>query len=237
VGPQPAYRRIRSDLLGLIQTGKFPPGSPLPSETQLAKRYGVTRMTVRQAVSELVRQRLVERRQGSGTYVLPSHLHDRRLRRLNSFTEDMRAQGYEVATRILAQEDVLAPSEIAAQLELGPGAHVVRVARVRFVDGSPVTLQESWIPSGRCPTLAREPLVDGSLYKTLETRHGITLRRADTRITAVSASKEQAALLNVPVHSPLLHAARRTHDANNTPVEYVQSFTNPEYPFSVELER
>jgi GntR family transcriptional regulator len=234
---QPAYTRIRSDLLSLIESGRLVPGSLLPSETQLAERYGVTRMTVRHAINGLVRDGFVVRQQGRGTFVLPRRLHDRRLQRLTSFTEDMAAEGCEVVTRVLVQEDIPAPPDIAAQLGLNKGAHVISLARLRLADGGPVALQHSWIPYGLCPSLAREPLLDGSLYKSLDHRYGIVPRRAEQRITAVSATKEQARLLQVPVHAPLLHAERRTYDGSNTAIEYVRSWTHPEYPLSIELER
>lgn len=129
----PVYRRIYEDLAGRIASGELRPESRMPGDVKLAERYGVSRMTVRQAVAALVDRSLVHRRQGVGTFVARGKPDPRPLNRLTSFTEDM--SGQELSTRILAQEVIPPPAEIAEALGLGRGAYVVFVARIQASPG------------------------------------------------------------------------------------------------------
>jgi GntR family transcriptional regulator len=231
----PAYRRIYEDLAGRIVSGELRPESRMPGDVELAERYGVSRMTVRQAVAALVDRSLVQRRQGIGTFVAGDRPDPRSLNRLTSFTEDM--SGQELSTRILAQEVISPPAEIAQALALGKGAHVVFVARVRSVAGAPSSMHHSYLPYGKFPSLDREPLVNGSLYRTLEQVYGTRTRRADQRIRAVAAARDVAKLLEVAPRSPLLQTERLTLDEANVRIEFARSWMRPDLELTVHLER
>ena len=231
----PAYERIR-DVLRRELDG-LPPRSRLPSETALAARFGVTRVTVRQALSGLALEGLVHREQGRGTFVREQPPARRSLSRLTSFSEDLGALGGEVGGRVLVSEERPAPPQIQAALKLTAQESAVHLLRVRYLRGLPVAIQEAWLPVRLFPDLAQQPLLNGSLYQTLERRYGIHLLRADEQISAVAATKEQAALLEISRRSPLLQLERKTFDERGNPIEYATSWTRPEYILTAVLVR
>lgn len=229
--------RIRSDLVNDIDSGVLEASQRLPGEADLAVKYGVTRMTVRQAMTSLVNEGLVVRRRGVGTFVARNAAQRRNMSRLTGFTEDMTSAGRVVETRVLVQRIEPASGQLAAELQASDGAFVTFIERVRSVDGTPVIVQRSWIPTQRCPDLWNEDLVDGSLYATLRTRYRIELRRADQRFAAVCATKELAELLEVSIRTPLLRVERLTFDPANEPVEFARSWTRPEFEIGTYIER
>jgi GntR family transcriptional regulator len=233
----PAHKRIRDDLVAEIESGGLSARDRLPGEVDLAARYGVTRMTVRQALNNLVNDGLLVRRRGVGTFVAENAAQRRNMSRLTGFSEDMRSGGREVETRMLAQRIIPVPEDIAGSLQLTPGTHVTHVARLRLVDGTPVIVQHSWVPYDLCPALWEEPLVDDSLYATLRSRYDIALRRADQRLAAVSATSELAALLELPARAPLLRVEQVTLDDRNVPVELARSWMRPGFEIATHIER
>jgi len=233
----PAHLRIRNDLMHEIESGMLDGHSRLPGEVELAARYGVARMTVRQALAALVNEGMLVRRRGVGTFVAQNAAKRRNMSRLTGFTEDLRANRRALETRILAQQIEPPSAEVAGALELADGALVVHFSRLRVVDGEPVIIQRSWVPYECCPELWNEQLLDDSLYATLRGRYGIDLRRADQRIAAESATKEQAGLLQVAVRAPLLRVERVTFDGGNVPVEFARSWTRPGFEIEMHIER
>jgi len=234
----PLYYRIQRDISDSITGGEYAPGARIPSEAALAERYGVTRMTVRQAVDGLISKGLVTRRQGSGTYVLRPREAQRGLNRLTSFTEDMHAQGHRTTSVQLERGEAEPPLYVQEQLELQAGAHTVVLERLRRLDEEPVALHRVWLPLWLAPGLARRSLKNGaSLYETLELELGVRLSSARQRITAVAAGEREAGLLEVELGSPLLFTQRLTRDSNNRPVEFAESWTVPKLSLWVDLHR
>lgn len=229
----PIHERIREELATAIEAGRL--RERLPSEAELAADYGVARMTVRQALSGLVDDGLVQRRRGVGTFVVRG-ARRRDMRRLTGFSDDMRADGLRVETRMLQQRIVPVPGDVEKALELVAPAHVTHLARLRLVDGEPMIVQHSWVPSELFPDLWREPLEDDSLYATLRRRYGVTLRRADQRIAAEAAGREVAEILGVRPGSPLLRVERVTRDAGNRAVEFARSWTRPGFEIATYIE-
>jgi DNA-binding GntR family transcriptional regulator len=231
------YLRIQRDIAVAIAEGEYAPGSRIPSETSLAKRFGVTRMTVRHAVDGLIREGLVTRRHGSGTYVSHRPQAQRALNRLSGFTEDIRGQGRQTSTTELSHAETEPPERVQDLLELQDGAHVVRLERLRLVDGQPMAIHRVWLPFALAPELARRSLDGGSLYETLEQEHGIRLTTARQRITAVAATGTDAKLLKVETGAPLIYTERLTRDTNNRPVELAENWSVPSLALWVELHR
>jgi GntR family transcriptional regulator len=221
----PAYERIRDALR--IEIEQLGPGSRLPSETDMAERFGVTRVTVRNAVDGLVADGLVRREHGRGTFVQDGSARIRRLARLTSFSQDLAEQGLVVDTSVLVQETQLASAEIAKTLEIRPGDPVAHIVRLRSADGQPVAFQQAWVPISICPSLASEPLGKRSLYETIEHRYGVHLQKAEQWIGAAAATGMQAGHLGVRTGSPLLHTRRITYDDSGRRVELALSWMRP----------
>lgn len=233
---QPVYHRIRTDLSQRIEAGEYAPGARLPSEHELAARYGVARMTVREAVGGLVRGGLVVRRRGQGTFVASEAADVRPMNQLTSFTEDF-GDDYEVRAAVLTQVEMRPNEDVATQLRLGEGAMVVDLERLRLLDARPVLVHRSWLPLGRFPSLARWPLEDRSLYEVLESDFGVRPARAVQRISAVAASPRLAEMLNLAAGQPLIALQRLTFDEDNEPIELARTHAAPDIPLRVELTR
>src|SRR5215469_8268814 len=140
---QPKYLRIHSNLRERITSGHWPPGSPLPSQRELAAEFGVSIMTLRQALQLLTDEGLIETRHGSGTFAAAHYAYD--LGHLRSFASDLIAQGAKITTELLAAEAVSPPADVAARL--GAPGGVLRLRRLRLSEGRPLIVQTSYLPA------------------------------------------------------------------------------------------
>ena len=233
----PMYRVIANDLIAQISSGELPVSSQLPTEAELATRYGVSRMTVRQAMDQLESARLVVRQRGSGSYVRDTPGRTRGMDGLRSFAAEMTDQGSTVDSRIIAQEMCASvPAEVSSALATARPGRFIRLARVRIVDGTPASYQEAWIPFSVAPGLAREELVNGSLYQTLSVRYGVEFGWATQIISSALATAELAELLDEKVGNSLITIRRTTYSDRNVPVEFVKSWTRPSFPLRLRLD-
>lgn len=154
--PPPAkYVVVRDHLLALVAQG-LAPGTPVPSERELCESFGVSRMTVRQAIDTLVVDGVLERQQGRGTFVAPPKL-DLQVR-LTSFSEEMRRRGMEPGAVFLTAETAPADGAVAEALEIGVGDDVHHLRRLLTADSVPMAIEENWVPAGLLPDLLRGAL-------------------------------------------------------------------------------
>lgn len=230
----PLYRQLQQQLEDLIVSGTWRPREPLPSETELAARLGISVMTVRQAMSQLVNRGLIYREKGRGTFVAPRPL-EHSFQRLGSFTEDMHARGREPSAQTLLCEVVPAPVQVATDLGLFPGAPMLHLRRLRLVDGFPVALHDVYVT--RTDITRAELNTVGSLYALLEQR-GIELDEAHEVLEAVVADTTTAELLRTRRGAPLLQVTRITWDRHHIPVESITALYRADmYHYAVTLRR
>jgi GntR family transcriptional regulator len=179
----PIYRQIQEQLSQLILTGRLKPQDILPSENELAQRYQVSVMTVRQAMNELVSDGLIYRERGRGTFVARQPIVQP-LRRLESFSEHIAARGLTPSSRILAFEYTAPVQEAALALALQPADQVLRIKRLRLTDDRPVGIHDSYL---RGVHLSRGTLeAFNSLYSLLESQ-GLSLAEQEETLEAVPA--------------------------------------------------
>ena len=198
-GDVPLHHALRSRLRELIADARV--GDRLPSERTLSERWGVARMTVRSAMDALVAEGLVERRHGSGTYVLPRSFV--RFLGLTSFTQDMRDRGLVPSSRLLAFDVLAADGSLAEGLRIEPGDPVVRFTRLRLGSAEPMAVETTWIACGLVPGLAPADL-DGSLYELLARRYRLAPGSASVTIEPVLPDPVTRRHLGIPARQACL---------------------------------
>lgn len=221
----PRYRRLADELRARIAGGDWPIDAAIPSERELVRATGLSRITVRQALAELAHEGLLRRDQGRGTFVVATGVAQE-IRGVYSFTERVRAQGRTPSTRLLERAVRPASDEEATMLGLEPGEAVVHLLRLRRVDGRPVMLDVVRIPHRRCPALADDD-IDGSLYAFLAERGVPPLRSTDT-LTAVGAPAAVAAALGVAAGAPLSVMRRLAVTHDDVPIEWTEEYARPD---------
>ncbi len=231
--PLPLYHQLQEALLEEIRLGNKKPGDILPTEAQLAKRYGVSRATARQALRALSDKGLIERRQGVGTFVGPGKIIEL-LPGLVSFSQEMRARGYGVTSSVLSVEKVPAPHDVARELAQPSGTRVLRVIRLRHIDNQPIVLSTSYL----LPAVSPDDDFTQSIYELLERSYGVSVVAGRTRIEAVGASPEDAALLLIRPGFPCLSIRWIGVSSHGNPVEYSSAlYRGDRYSYEVELQR
>ena len=236
----PIYQQLESLIREKMDAGEWTPGTMLPSERQLSEAHGVARMTVRQAISSLVAEGLLTRVQGRGTFVARPPLRQV-LRRLTSFSEDMRERGLLASTRLLSRLELRADGSIAAALAIPEGSPVLELQRLRCADGHPVALEIATLRGDLAAPIAHEDLERHSLYRLLEERCGVRILRASQELEAAVAGEAEARHLGTDVGAPILHIRRKSlgiWQDQEVLCEYVRSaYRGDRYRFYVELER
>jgi len=227
------YHSIRDEILDLV--AELSVGDALPPERMLAPRFGVSRMTLRRAVEELVREGRLVRRQGAGTFVAGPKIAQGLA--ATSFSEDMRQRGSVPSSRTLAIDDVPAGAQLGRRLEISPGERVLRVIRLRLADDAPMALETLHVPRSIAPGLDGEMLTDGSFYELLHDVYGIVLAGGQQTIEATVTDEAESEALEVPLHSPAFLFERVSRDAENRVVEFVRSvYRGDRYQFRVDLQ-
>jgi len=235
--PVPIYYQIKQDLQDKIIGGIFKPNDRIPSEETLAKQYGISRMTARNAVTQLVNEGFLYRVHGKGTFVSKPRV-EKSFAPLTGFVEDMKAKGFVPGSKVLALNQVQPNTKLRNLLELEGKEKVFEIIRIRFANAEPIVIQKAYIPFKIAPFLIQEDLENNSLYEILDRKYGAVLFKARQRMEAVSANKEQAELLGLKRGKPLLYIERISYLENNTPVEYVEMwYRGDRYAFEVELFR
>lgn len=217
--PQPLYLQLREALRKRILDGELRQHERLPSESELIREFGVSRITVRQALNDLASEGLIFKLVGKGSYVSkPRPVQS--LSRLQGFGEAMSRLGYRSVNRLLSLKTLEASADVAERLELEPGAPVTEIRRVRYLDSAPVSLDLTYVRPDLGARLAREDLVTRDIFLIIENDYRIALGHADLVIDAQIASVEQAELLQVDAGAALLHIERLTHGRDGVPLEF-----------------
>jgi len=235
--PVPVYYQIMNQLRSKIVEGHYPINSTLPPERELVETYGVSRMTIRQAISELVNEGILLRRKGIGTFVAPPKL-EQPLNSLTSFTEDMAQRGMKAGARILSFKEMVPNPTTQKLLGLEDGETVYESVRLRLADEEPMALETTTLVASLCPGLKHEDLENQSLYTLLTERWGIQLDYATQSLEPVLAPLHEASLLQVDPGVPLLLMYRVTYDQNGRAFELAKSlYRGDRYKFVTELQR
>jgi GntR family transcriptional regulator len=233
----PLYSQVRERLRERIQDGTYAPQAKLPAESELGTIFGVSRITVRQALNDLQKEGVIFTVPGKGTFVAkPRPSQD--LNRLEGFGEAMSRKGHRIVNRVLKHATVEASDEVAARLGLAPGRPVTEINRVRFLDRDPVSFEVTWLPTSVGERLRHENLAERDIFLILETDYAIALGHADIQIGAVNAEPELAGLLGVAPGTALLRIERLTFAQDGTPLDYEHLYVRGEaFQYALRLPR
>ncbi|MHB8612048.1 MAG: GntR family transcriptional regulator [Candidatus Dormibacteraceae bacterium] len=214
--PAPLHYQVRRLLLEEIDRGVLAPGQKLAPEREYAARFGISLAPVRQAILGLVEEDYLYRVRGSGTFVREAKVEEK-IAILSSFTESMRARGFEPDIRTVEQRVVESPIRVRQAI----GARqVLSLWRVALVDGKPVAVLAAYLPADRVPGLVDVSLEGGSLYSLLAERYAIHMARAQSWIEVGRCRPADAALLGVRAGTPTLFVEGITYDTSDRPVEF-----------------
>jgi GntR family transcriptional regulator len=232
--PVPLYIQIEEELRGQIESGDLGALDQVPSEAELSERFRVSRMTARKALDRLVGDGILFRQPGKGTFVAPLKLAHKPSQGL-SFSAAMRAQGQRVQTQVLEATTVRAPLGVARALNLGVGAQVVFLRRLRLVGDIPAAIHLSYLP-GRLSAILEHD-VGGSLSDLMATV-GARVERSEDYVEAVAATGEDAKLLGLPLGTPLVFIHGVAFSATGEPVRYSEAlYPGNRWTFRVENTR
>lgn len=216
----PLYRQIKALILQALEAGEWGPGQVIPSEQELAARFGVSQGTVRKAIDEMAAENLLVRRQGKGTYVA-SHNDPRALFRFLRLVPLDGDLSHPVSVPLDCWR-AKAGQEASRMLEIELGAPIIIVRRLLKFALKPVVIDEIYLSGETFQGLTAEVLQgwSGSLYSLFETRFGLRMIRAQERIRAVAADRNASEALKVVEGTPLLSVERVTYTYGDKPVEW-----------------
>jgi GntR family transcriptional regulator len=222
-GPIPLHHQVFRDLKSALDANEWRPGERMPTERELAERYGCSLITVRHALSELVREGRIERTRGRGTFVLQPRI-DRDIAGAMSFSEEMQRRGLDPTTRVVTARIEPAGEAIAGSLGVAADAPVVYLERVRLGSGEPLLLEQARLPAERFPGLLAFDLERRSLYDILSERYSTRIVRAREAVEPVVLKRREAELLDLSTRSLALQIDGVAFAADGSAVEAARSF-------------
>jgi GntR family transcriptional regulator len=217
----PLYYQIEQQILEEIHQGRLKPGDRLPSEPELSRRFGVSRITIRRALKDLSQQGIIYSRQGKGTFVAQTRI--REISGFRSFSDDIRARGLTPSSQVINFSRIPADETVASRLNIKPGEMVYCLERVRLANDQPVAFETAFLPVHLVPDLDRFDFNVQSLYAILREHYHIYPTWADAEIEASSASPEVAKYLGMKIGEPVLTAYRQTYTERFEVIEFVKS--------------
>ena len=220
--PIPLYHQVKDLLLDAIEAGQWSSDQQLPNESKLAELFGVSKITIRQALQELSDLGYIRREQGRGTFVSKPKF-GQGPRELMSFTEEMGRHHLTASSHVLEKRVTQADLAVAEHLQLRLNAEVLVLKRLRLADGEPMGIQTAHIPVDLAPGLSEESFENVSLYELLQNRYGLQAARSREQYSAMSADGESAVLLGIAASAAVFAAERVTFTKNGTPFEFTKS--------------
>jgi GntR family transcriptional regulator len=234
--PVPLYYQLVELLREQISAGVLPAGAQVPGERALSEQYGISRMTVRQAINYLVREGSLVAEHGRGTFVAAAkQTHD--ALHLLGFTEAMLQRGEKPRNRLLEQVIITLPL-VAQKLALPEDSQLVRIVRLRFSDATPLLLETIYVPLHLFPDIEKADLEQQSLYHLFEQRYNVRPVRANQTLEATVANEYEQELFAVQPGMPMILLSGVTYDSLNRPIEQFKAvYRGDRFKLAYESER
>ncbi len=230
--PIPVYYQLKMLVQKKIQSGEYEEGQLIPSERELSENYNISRMTVRQALNQMVAEGLLYREKGRGTFVAKRKIEQRNIK---SFSESARSKGLVPSTKVLYFKKEKMREDIAHALDLSMDDEIYVIKRLRCANDIPVALEEVFIPEQYCPGLERFQL-DASLYRLIEEEYGIRIAFMDNIIVASAASADEKKLLCMTSITPVLRVSGVSYTDNDRKFSYERdAYRSDQYVYNARI--
>ncbi|WP_261129313.1 GntR family transcriptional regulator [Bacillus sp. Marseille-Q3570] len=233
----PLYTQVEQYLKTEIKKGGYHTGDLIPSERELSEKFQISRMTVRQAINNLVNKGVLYRERGKGTFVSAPKI-GYQLKGIASFSEDMRRRGIEPSTKVISFKTLINPPEhILKKLECETDKKVIELERIRFANEEPVAIETAYLPIKLFSNLTEKD-TGGSIYDFVRNELKLEIHRAVQQIEASLVGERDGFLLDIGPGSPVLIVNRTTYLSSGEPFETVKTvFRADRYHFSIEMEQ
>jgi GntR family transcriptional regulator len=219
----PLYQQLYDILHTKILNEEWKPGDMILPESKLIELYSVSRITVRTVLDMLVKDSLIYRQRGRGTFVTHPKL-EHGLTRIVNFTDDMHHRGFTPSSKVLYSDLIPATKAIATKLSIDPGEELTRLGRLRLADNEPMCLEKSHFIHRYCRGILDYDFAVTSLCEVKERDYGIKWSRATQIISAINATPNLAKHLIIKKNAALLYIERTSYSQDNTPVEFLQAY-------------
>lgn len=230
--PIPVYYQLKKIVLKKIQSGDFPAGSLIPSERDLGESLNISRMTVRQALNQLVSEGVLYREKGRGTFVSRTKIEQRNIM---SFSDSVAKKGLVPTTKVLHFNKEQIDEDIANILELKTGEMVYVIKRLRLASGIPIGIEENFLPEKYCPELEKYDLTS-SMYKLIKEEYSYAVSYVDNVIETSKPSREEKEQLGISNNVPVLKISGVNYTETDLKLFYERSvYRSDEYKYSVRV--
>lgn len=222
----PKYKQIKEDIVDDILSGVYRPGDMIPRQSDYARKYNVSRLTVRRAIDDLVLKGVLVTEKSKGTFVQPVAAGNNCYRRSLGFSSNINQARTKVWSKVLVIEEMAADKTLAFHLQIAEGDPVVHIERLRYINNVCVALQKSYLARERVGKIRfeEEGLEEHSLYQLLFEKAGLVLSYVDEQFRAIRAERDVAAAFQVEEGDPVLYVHRITYDSKNRPIEYCKNY-------------
>lgn len=230
------YIQIKDIFIDYIQNDIWEADTLIPTEQELIKEFGVSRTTIRQAITVLVQNGLLEKKQGRGTIVKPQNLMGH-LGNLKGFAEEVRSKGQTPKSKAIRAEFKKNLFQEQKALEIKEDEEILLIERIRFADDEPIAIERTSWPKEIGDIICQHDLNEANFYELLES-HNIYLKNAHEQIRAINATVEEADLLGIRPGEALLEMTRLSYGMNDHPVEFTKTkYRSDMYQYNIELKR
>lgn len=234
--PVPIYHQLEEYIKQQIENGLLKEEEAIPSEREFSERFQISRMTVRQAINNLVMEGYLNRKKGRGTFVSKKKV-EQELQGMTSFTEDMLSRGMKPSSKLLSFKIIEADKKTALELKIAENDPIYKIKRIRLADGAPMALETAYIPVNLVPGLTEENS-NLSLYQYIEEHLSLSISEATQEIEASIAEEHIAEPLGIEEGEPILLIVRIAYLQDGTPFELVKSsFRADRYRFIHTMKR
>lgn len=219
ISPIPLYTQVKEIVRHHILDGTYQPHAQLPAESAMSSIFGVSRITIRQALSDLQKEGMIFKIPGKGTFVSKPKAFQQ-LTQLEGFSEAMSRMGHEIYNQVVSHKTIPASALVAEHLHISLGDEITEIQRIRHLNRAPLSLEITYLPTAIGERLRKENLATRDIFLILENDFGIALGHADLQIEATLADEKIAHALQVEQGAAILRLERLTHKADGTPLDF-----------------